>query len=179
MQTINLFETAVSPSGLDARSARLARTNQRLYQVARHGARINPALVWVDAGLAVLDAFSAYARYRQAREITRALEAECEKLHHLLKNELIVLGLELDTLQQAGAQRIQVLERHFTQNRDCARRLLERLLVQRALIDGILAALSILRGTQGASLQSFVALESAAHKLMRAHLIGLLEKLSD
>jgi len=179
VQTLNLFDAGVISNGQDARTARLVRTGQRLYQVTRHGAKIDPALVWMDAGLAVVDAFSAYARYRQASEITQTLEAECKKLRHLLENESTILGLELDTLRQDGEQRMQTLEDHFAHNRDAARRLLGRLVAQRALIDDILDQLCVLRGTQNTSLPAFVKLESAAHQLMRAHLACLLDNLSD
>ena len=65
-----------------ARTQRVMNTGKAVFNVARGGAA--GPLIFVEAALAVVDAAGAYARYRQAKEVTRQLEIESEALLHAL-----------------------------------------------------------------------------------------------
>lgn len=179
MQVVNLFDVTASAAGPDgARAARVTRSGYRLYQAARFGTKINPTVVWIDAGIAVLDAVAAYCRYRQAREITRALEADCHRLRRLLENELKIMGLQLDKLGQQEKVRQRVVEQQLAANRAAASHLQQQIIANRDLMEDILSRLDVLRRTQGVPARRFLELESAAHQLMRAHLGCLLDQIA-
>ena len=180
MQVVNLFDVTLSAAGPDgARAARATRSGYRLYQAVRFGAKINPTAVWLDAGIAVLDAAAAYCRYRQARELTRELEADCHRLQRLLENELQIMGLQLDKLSQQDEVRQSVLEQRLEDNRQAASHLQQQIVANRKLMEDILAHIDGLRRSQGVPARNFLALESAAHQLMRAHLGCLLNSIAD
>lgn len=65
------------------RAGRAAGAAKALYRAAGGKAVPGPA-VFIDAALSVLDAIGAYARNRQAKEITQQLEIEGETLSRLL-----------------------------------------------------------------------------------------------
>jgi hypothetical protein len=65
-----------------ARAHRVADTSKTLFAMAR-GKAAGP-LIFIDAALAVADAIGAYCRNRQAKEVTRQLEIEGDKLLRLL-----------------------------------------------------------------------------------------------
>jgi len=179
MQVVNLFDITFSAAGPDgARASRASRSGYRLYQAMRHGTKFNPTTVWLDASIAVLDAAAAYCRYRQAREITLALEADCNRLRHLLENELTMMGLQLDKIWMEEDARQSLLEQHLVANRDAASHLQQKIVTNRELMESILFHLENLRKTQGNTTQKFLALESASHQLMRAHLGCILYEIS-
>ena len=66
------------------RSHRVAGASKSLFMMVRRGASAVSPMIFVDAALATLDAVGAYARYRQAKEITAQLNAEADKLGALL-----------------------------------------------------------------------------------------------
>ena len=66
------------------RSHRATGATKSLFMMARSGASVASPMIFVDAALATLDAVGAYARYRQAKEITAQLNAEADKLGALL-----------------------------------------------------------------------------------------------
>ena len=82
MRPVDLF---VEFGGVDGKTVERAERAYRgarvIGKVVRAGRGVstgNLVLAWVDAGLAVLDAVTSYANYRQAVEVTRQLEAEAD-----------------------------------------------------------------------------------------------------
>lgn len=85
MITVDVFATLFDWD--DKTTERVKRTSgvsRTLYTMARTGKAASP-LIFVEAGLAFLDALGAYADYRQAKSKTQALEAEGEALRRELK----------------------------------------------------------------------------------------------
>lgn len=84
MITVNVFASLFDWD--DKSTERVKRTSgvaRTLYTMARTGKAASP-LVFVEAGMAFLDALGAYADYRQAKSKTQALEAEGEALRREL-----------------------------------------------------------------------------------------------
>jgi chaperonin cofactor prefoldin len=85
MRSVNLF---VDLSGLDEKtSSQLKRgvnAVSTIYSLRKVGGTVvskaNVAIALLDATLSVLDAIGSYARYRQAKEVTKQLEMEAEML---------------------------------------------------------------------------------------------------
>lgn len=75
-------------------------TASRLVRLAR-GKAVPGPLVFIDAGLSLLDALGAYARYRQTQEITRQLEIEGDRLEQLF----LQLGHQRAALRDVDAAR--------------------------------------------------------------------------
>lgn len=98
-----------------ARGHRAAGAAKVLYMVARgRAAAVAGPAIFVDAALSVLDAIGAYARYRQAQEITRQLEVEGNmlrqmlgELHKQLRIELQVADLQSEAKLEALRLRLQ------------------------------------------------------------------------
>jgi len=97
-----------------ARGHRAAGAAKVLYTVARGGAVAGPA-IFVDAALSVLDAIGAYARYRQAREITRQLEVEGDMLRQMLAELHKQLRIELDVADRVSDARLAALRQRLQQ----------------------------------------------------------------
>nr|WP_033042733.1 hypothetical protein [Pseudomonas sp. SbOxS1]KEX92914.1 hypothetical protein HA62_16635 [Pseudomonas putida]NYU05730.1 hypothetical protein [Pseudomonas sp. SbOxS1] len=86
MITVNVFATLFDWD--DKTTERVKRTTgaaRTLYTMARTGKAAASPLIFIEAGLAFLDALGAYADYRQAKSKTQALEAEGEALRRELK----------------------------------------------------------------------------------------------
>lgn len=85
MITVNVFASLFDWD--DKTTERVKRTSgvaRTLYTMARTGKAAASPLVFVEAGMAFLDALGAYADYRQAKSKTQALEAEGEALRREL-----------------------------------------------------------------------------------------------
>ncbi|MDU7135083.1 MAG: hypothetical protein E6325_27420, partial [Enterobacteriaceae bacterium] len=86
MKTVPLFDSVVE-SFFSDRQARTFRSGKVLYQLFRFaGKGVNPAAVWLDAGVAVIDCINAFLRYRQAQEITERLLAQKHALEVQIQN---------------------------------------------------------------------------------------------
>lgn len=97
-----------------ARGHRVAGAAKVLYAVARGGAVAGPA-IFIDAALSVLDAIDAYARYRQASEITRQLEVEGDMLRQKLAELHKQLRIELDVADRKSDARLAALRLRLQQ----------------------------------------------------------------
>lgn len=93
-----------------ARGHRAAGAAKVLYTVARGGAAAvaGPA-IFVDAALSVLDAIGAYARYRQAQEITLQLEVEGNMLRQMLGELHKQLRIELQVADLQSEAKLEAL----------------------------------------------------------------------
>ncbi|NNB57236.1 hypothetical protein HBN67_01830 [Pseudomonas fragi] len=77
MITVNVFATLFDwDDKTTERVKRASGVTRTLYTMARTGKAAASPLIFVEAGLAFLDALGAYADYRQAKSKTQALEAE-------------------------------------------------------------------------------------------------------
>ncbi|MBI3145236.1 MAG: hypothetical protein HYZ18_08255 [Pseudogulbenkiania sp.] len=96
------------------RGHRFAGASRTLFMLAR-GARTASPLVFVDAALATLDAVGAYARYRQAKEITAQLEAEADMLRRLLVEINEQLRIEAHVAELKFGQKMKELRHRMQQ----------------------------------------------------------------
>lgn len=87
------------------RAHRVARAAKTIYTVARRGASAAGPLAVVDAALAVLDAVDAYVGYRKAKEVTRQLEIEGDKLCRLLEELSRQQTINAKVMDKQHAQR--------------------------------------------------------------------------
>ncbi|GKT17147.1 hypothetical protein AVHY2522_14225 [Acidovorax sp. SUPP2522] len=98
-----------------ARGHRVADASKALYKMARGGATAAGPVIFVEAALAVLDAIGAYARYRQAQEVTLQLEVECNTLRQMLAELHKQLRIELLVADQQSESRLKALHRRLQQ----------------------------------------------------------------
>lgn len=99
-----------------ARGHRATDAAKVLYTVARGGAAAGPA-IFVDAALSVLDAIGAYARYRQAQEITRQLEVEGSMLRQMLGELHKQLRIELRVAELQSEAKLEDLRLRLQQQK--------------------------------------------------------------
>lgn len=86
MITLNVFAELFDwDEKTTERAERAGGAVRSLYTLARVGKSAASPLMFVEAGMAVLDALGAYAEFRQAKSKTRELEAEGEALAQALK----------------------------------------------------------------------------------------------
>lgn len=97
------------------RGQRVYGASKSLFLLTRRGAAAASPLIFVDAALATLDAVGAYARYRQAKEITAQLEAEAEMLRTLLAELHKQLRVEANVAEQQFGQKLQALRHRLQQ----------------------------------------------------------------
>lgn len=98
-----------------ARGHRATGAAKVLYTVARGRATAMGPAIFVDAALSVLDAIGAYARYRQAQEITRQLEIEGDMLRQLLAELHKQLRIELHVADRQSEGRLEALRLRLQQ----------------------------------------------------------------
>lgn len=98
-----------------ARGHRATGAAKVLYTVARGRAKAMSPAIFVDAALSVLDAIGAYARYRQAKEITRQLEVEGDMLRQLLAELHKQLRIELHVADRQSEGRLEALRLRLQQ----------------------------------------------------------------
>lgn len=86
MITVNVFASLFDwDDKTTERVERASGAARTLYTMARMGKAATSPLIFVEAGMAFLDALGAYADYRQAKSKTQALEAEGDALRRELK----------------------------------------------------------------------------------------------
>lgn len=73
-------------------------------------ARVNPAVLIVDAALSVCDAVSSYLNYKRESEITRQILAENRMIQAQLADQLEIIREEYKTAKASGEARIKVVE---------------------------------------------------------------------
>lgn len=73
-------------------------------------ARANPVLVWVDAGLAVCEAASAYFQYAAEAEVTKQLKLQTETLRKEIECALMELRLSIVAVEAHSEARLEFLE---------------------------------------------------------------------
>jgi hypothetical protein len=126
------------------RQARTFRSGKVLYQLFRFaGKGVNPAAVWLDAGVAVIDCINAFLRYQQAQEITEQLLAQKQAL------EVQILNLDKkrsSRVVNADQQhRIQLFDDLLKNDQQASLRLLKAIRANRRNLDALLAQLNTLR----------------------------------
>lgn len=80
-------------------------------------AKVHPAVVWVDAGVAVIEAAGAYFHYCAATEITEQLRQYNQMLETTLAHELRIGALDLKALCKERKGRQARIERALAANR--------------------------------------------------------------
>lgn len=79
--------------------------------------KVNPAVMILDAGLAVIDACNSYLNYAKEKEITQQIQAENRLIKAQLDQQLKELNLTYDTLLAEGDNRYYLLSRAVSKNR--------------------------------------------------------------
>ncbi len=172
MKTIDLFASMASQAVQDA--------NVRKYSVfiLRNGikgvGKLNPTLVWLDAGLAVIDAFNAYCQYGAACEVTEQMRAQNKALEVLLAQQLEKGKLELETLLR---QR-QVDQTHYNRLLEEAsldgRITAQKIRAQMSILKRVYAQLQVQRQRSG-GFRQLIELQVAVDASLDANLTLMLE----
>ncbi|CAI1210186.1 hypothetical protein [Serratia fonticola] len=81
-----------------------------LSQGVKGVARANPAVVWLDAAIAVIEATGTWCRYSSEREITQQLRIQNEVLEATLKQQWQIDELELTALREESQQRRKAIQ---------------------------------------------------------------------
>jgi hypothetical protein len=84
--------------------------------IVKHGfknaaKKLNPATIYIDAGLSVLSAVSSYLTYAAEREATQKLRIQNETLKQQLQAELSQINAQYKTALKAGTATIRDIER--------------------------------------------------------------------
>lgn len=176
MKVFPLFLDALPlPEADRERLQRVSRAGGHLLKAVRHGAKVNPAAVWVDAAISVCDAVEAWARYEQAREITRQLQSECAMLRHLCVNALVRLRLDGQRVAAEAQGRRSLLDQRLREQRRDEEWLLKQIADRRSLIEQLRGLIDELRTTTLQAPQALLDLEASVETLVRAQLRTLLE----
>jgi len=100
---------------------RIYRNSRVIYQFFKYGAKgvskINPAIVFIDAAVALGELFISYSNYRQIREQNRQLEIEINTLKKELKNLKEILRLKEESFKYELEKNIQLIEKELRNNR--------------------------------------------------------------
>jgi len=174
VKSVSLFDTGI---GLvfSERGARNVRAGKVLFQlVTKTGKGINPAVLWLDAALAVSDCISAYLRYQQAKEITAQLEHQKETLDQQIKDFQEILDAEDALSQEEHQQRQQMLNDVLRRDKKAAQRLLKKIQSHRQTLDLLLMQLAMLRQQPRLRTPELNALVNSVDKLMQAQLACLI-----
>lgn len=141
MRPVDLFVNLGAVDGKRVERAERAYQGMRVVGIAaRAGGAVSKGDVvqaWLVAGLAVLDAVTSYANYRQAMEVTQQLEAEADALRVRLaeiRKQCAALTAQaaheqehrLRHIQSAQADQrksIRIESTHYTQCKDDVRRI--------------------------------------------------------
>lgn len=118
MIAVDLFADLYSWGDQDReRGRRAAGAARTIHATVRgaSGAAAGPT-VFIDAALAVLDALGAYARFRQAREVTRQLEIEGDTLRQLLGQLDKQLKIDLEVADHESGAKLESLRLRLRQH---------------------------------------------------------------
>ncbi|MFQ1766514.1 hypothetical protein ACK37F_06845 [Aeromonas veronii] len=172
MKTVDLFASVATQTAQDA--------NVRKYGVfiLKNGfkgiGKLNPTLVWIDAGLAVIDAFNSYCQYSAACEVTEQIRVQNRALEILLAQQLQIGEKEFETLLR---QR-QVEQEHYKRVLEATSvgRLLtiQKIKNQMALLKDLHALLHSQRRQSG-SFRQLIELQVAVDACLDATLTLMLE----
>ena len=79
--------------------------------------KVNPAVMFLDAALAVIEACNSYIEYVKEREITHQIKAQNELIQAQLSQKLMALQLDYQNMLEAGEARYKILQNAVTENR--------------------------------------------------------------
>lgn len=174
MKTVPLFDSIFESSLFSDRQARTFRSGRVLYQLFRFaGKGVNPAAVWLDAGVAVIDCINAFLRYQQAREITEQLLAQKQALEVQILNFDKKLAIEQELLKADQQHRIQLFDNLLKNDQQASLRLVKAIRANRRNLDALLAQLNTLRKQSTYRTPEFSALVKATDTFMQAQLAFL------
>lgn len=75
--------------------------------------KINPVVLWIDAGLSVIEAGNSYLNYAKEKEITKQIRLENEVIKKQLDSQIKILKLHNIQELEEGAMRIEDLNRQL------------------------------------------------------------------
>lgn len=179
MQAVHLFaETMTLPDRDLQRLQRISRAGGLLWRVARGASRgINPVTVWLEAAISVCDAVGAWARYEQARQITRQLQTECDALRRLHADALRRLDLARQAQREQARIDIECIDQCLRQDRRARRELLADIANRRETVERMRAMVVELRASTSCQPVALLNLEAAVESLVRAQMQTLLQAL--
>jgi hypothetical protein len=123
MKTIDMFANVFGQAANDSQTQKYGA--MLLARGAAGAAKLNPAVVWVDAAIAVIEAAGAYFTYCAACEVTKQLREYNRVLEVTLAQALQVGELELAQLRQEHKGRQAHIARLLQEIR-CATRLSQK-----------------------------------------------------
>jgi len=108
MKTVNL-QRIVEPTSSDySRVMRVSRNVRLIYGITRFGSKaftkVNPAMVYIDAFLSVVDAVDSYFTYKKAVEQTKQLTLQLEAY----ESELEALKIQLNKIYETEKQSLEL-----------------------------------------------------------------------
>jgi hypothetical protein len=75
--------------------------------------KVNPAVLWLDAGLSVIEAGNSYLNYAKEREITKHIQLENKVIKQQLDAQIKILKLQNIQHLEEGKTRIEELNRQL------------------------------------------------------------------
>lgn len=147
--------------------------------VARHGVKglgaLNPATVWLDAGLAICDAVSAYQTYARESEITRQLAEETRLLERELKAMLTSLKLDLDLQDRQERQRVEIINAALNANQQRAQQVMADIASKVQLVYNLAKTIRLAREKSGRNFRQIQELQRDMDSLLRISLQCVLQ----
>lgn len=89
--------------------------------------KINPVALWVDAGLAVIDAGVSYLNYAKEREITRQIKLGNKIIKEQLDLQLQQLKLQNSEELAQGEERLKIIELALRENKETNKQVISRI----------------------------------------------------
>jgi hypothetical protein len=75
--------------------------------------KVNPAVLWLDAGMSVIEAGNSYLNYAKEREITKQIQLENKVIKQQLDAQIKILKLQNIQHLEEGKTRIEELKRQL------------------------------------------------------------------
>lgn len=133
MKTVDIFSTFAGQATMDAN------VNKYGSFILKNGFRgvgkLNPTMVWIDTGIAVIEACDSYFQYSAACRVTERMQEQNRALERILNLQLEKHKLDLDNLRKE----------RFVNNDSYRRRLIAVLENEQLNVDNIRDQMDLLR----------------------------------
>lgn len=112
MRTIEIF-TSLGEHLFEDQTVRKYGTILVMNGVKNGLKKINPVILWIDAGLSVIEAGNSYLNYAKEQEITKQIKLENEVIQQQLDAQIKILKLHNIQELEEGKTRIEELNRQL------------------------------------------------------------------
>lgn len=179
MKVVELFDFGFNNIASD-RVKRSARLGKAAYVLFKQGpSKVNPAAIWMDSALAVMDAANSYMAFKQEEEITKQLKYELNSLRQILSNLEKQLKIDRETLEKISEYRIAQFDAQLKKISSNNVQLLRKIGEARVSIDTLINVVRSLRQNLLKNALALKDLENSLDNLLLAQLQCLVQSLDE